>query len=93
MRLGPGQRLAVRTLARRMGCDSREAERRLISVALFALGMDYSAESDLTALAVAAGGEEDYAVPFNFIVDSNAESWSPASDLTRAEGDAARPRP
>ena len=77
-------------LARRMGCDTREAQRRLLSIALFLLGMDHSAETDLMGLAKAAVGEEDAGTVFNYCVNSNAEAWPPAAELTRLERDAQR---
>ncbi len=88
--LAPEQRLAVQTLSRRMGCDTTETLRRLVSVGLFAVGMDHSAESDLEAVATAAVGAGEYATVFNAIVDANAEAWRPASEVTRAERDASR---
>ena len=93
MRLAPEQRLAVRRLSRRMGCDTSETVRRLVSVALYAVGMDHSAEGDVIALAVAAVGEEDSATIFNGIAEANADAWGPAADRTRAERDASRSTP
>ena len=88
VRLAPEQALAVWRLSRRMNCDLAEPQRRLISLALFAVGLDHSAEADLTAVAEAAVGQEGAATIFNAIAESNAESWHLAAAMTRAERDA-----
>ena len=89
-RLEPEQSVAVWRLSRRMGCDLAETQRRLISLALFAVGLDHSAEADLTAVAEAAVGQEGAATIFNAIAESNADSWHLAASVTRIERNTSR---
>jgi len=85
MKLAPEQTLAVRTFARRMGITQDETLRRLVTLALFAVGADHSPDAGVMAVVEAAVGKDDSATVFDFIADANAESWAPAAAVTRTE--------
>ena len=93
MKLAPEQCLAIWRLSRRMNCDTAGTHRRLVSVALYALGMDPAAETDARTLTLAAVGPEEHGKSFDAVAEAAAESWGGAADWSRAERDASRTTP
>ncbi len=90
MKLAPEQRLAVWRLSRRMGCNTAETHRRLVSVALYALGMDPAAQGDLDLLSAASATEACAEKVYAAVVDCWCETSPHAHDRLEVERDASR---